>query len=119
MRQMGNAMLELRALKEENAVPEKLGKNWHEGFWSRHPSIGTERTQVMERMRVQGANSACLSVYLDLFKEMACSQILEDVYNMDETGVRLGINKAEHCVIDKTIKITSVRRLRMGVRNHY
>jgi hypothetical protein len=29
---MGNAMLELRALKEENAVPEKLGKNWHEGF---------------------------------------------------------------------------------------
>jgi hypothetical protein len=103
MRRLANEQLDIRAIKDDIAVPEKVGVNWHNGFRGRFPNIEIERTKVMERMWVTGASRTVLEDYLDLFKEMICSMIAENVYNMDETGVQLGVDKVEACVVDKTV----------------
>jgi hypothetical protein len=99
MRPLANEQLEVRAIKEDNAVPEKVGTNWQYGFRGRFPNIQVERTKVMERMRVTGASRTVLDDYLDLFKQVVCSMVAENVYNMDETGIQLGVDMVEACAL--------------------
>jgi hypothetical protein len=104
MHQLANEQLEVRALKEDEAIPEKVRKNWHNGFRRRFPNIQIERTKIMERMCVTGASRTVTEDYFDLFKQMVCSMTGKNVYYMDETGVQLGVDKVEACLIDKTVQ---------------
>ncbi len=60
----------------------------------------------MERLRVNSATRPVLEYYFQLFNEMfTLSGIeLENIYNMDETGVLFEIQNKIRCVIDLKIK---------------
>jgi hypothetical protein len=100
---LADQMLLQRAAKEGTTPLRPVAKIWHQGFFGRLPNIGTEKTKVIERMGVEGATCLCLEHNSDLFQEMVCRLLAENVYSMDKTGGQLGVDKEETCVIDKTI----------------
>ncbi len=57
----------------------------------------------MKGWQVQRAMECCLKHYFDMFKMMACSLLADTAYNIDKTCVQLGIDKAEYCIMDRTI----------------
>jgi hypothetical protein len=71
---------------------------------ARFPELIVERTRVMERLRIDGATRPTLEYYYKLFEELLEVLIKENIYNMDETGIMLGIQNRMRCVVDINVK---------------
>jgi len=82
-------------LQDDNEITDVLGKNWVPGFLSRNPRIATVRGNVIERARVDGATSEKLRIFFDLLHQQTKVKKIrpEDVYNMDETGLAMGLGQ--------------------------
>ncbi len=62
--------------------------------------------KVMEQLRVNGATRPILEYYFQLFYEMLtlAGIDLENIYNMDKTGVLFGMQNKIRCIIDLSVK---------------
>ena len=68
------------------------GKNWPQGFYKRNPQLKSRRMRAIPWDRHDHSIYAKVTEWFSIIgKELASPAILdENVYNMDETGVRLG-----------------------------
>src|SRR5947207_15731318 len=81
-----------------------LGHDWFTNFLGRHPHLKTIVGQTIESSRIQGTLPNVLKKWFDAFYEEVETDpevLLENVYNMDESGFSIGTIKAG-CVIVNT-----------------
>ena len=70
-----------------------LGKNWTQKFLSRHNDIRTKFIPPLDKERALAQDSAILSTWFELFLRIKTEYKVEDedIWNMDEKGVMLGV----------------------------
>lgn len=76
-----------------NGDHEDLGKNWVTAFLQRNPRVASVVGKKIEAARVRNASVAEIQAFFDLFKR-TCERLnvdLNNVWNMDETGIALGV----------------------------
>jgi len=70
-----------------------LGRDWVTDFLGRHPHLKTVVGQIIESSRIQGTLPNVLKKWFDAFYEEVETDpvvLLENIYNMDESGFLLG-----------------------------
>jgi hypothetical protein len=79
----------LRAREDDKSI----GKNWHHKFYERYPSIKTIRARPMEKDRLINENANDYIKWFRAFIEIVNKWgiLLEDTYNIDESGAGLGL----------------------------
>jgi hypothetical protein len=82
-----------------------VGKNWPENFYGRYLNLKHERTKVLERPQAGGDAAERIAHWMDLFKEMTTMPVipLDLIYNMDETGIQLGVQNTAACIVDTDV----------------
>ena len=80
-----------------------IGETWPKRFIARHPDIKVKWTTSLERCRAQGLNRIVVTEYFNMLKELINKyQILdENIYNMDEKGIQLGIGTRVAALVDR------------------
>lgn len=78
-------------IPDADRVVRPPGKNWPQGFYTRHPEVKARRVKVLESRRQGSAiYEKVVQWFTVIGKELYSPVILADnVYNMDETGVLL------------------------------
>ncbi len=102
---IANSTLRHRAEAREPGLPEQVGKNWPENFYGRYLNLKHERTKVLERPQAGGDAAERIAHWMDLFKEMTTMPVipLDLIYNMDETGIQLGVQNTAACIVDTDV----------------
>ena len=96
----------LRAVNNENIELVEyppLGRDWVRNFLNRHPQFKTVVGRTVDSVRIQGTSPEVLRKWFDAFEEEVVNDpdvLLENVYNMDESGFSIGTIKAGHVIID-------------------
>ena len=70
-----------------------LGEEWVSQFLSRQPRVASIVGRSIETLRAQAASPAVIRAFLELFERTRIELGIhyEDIWNMDETGVALGV----------------------------
>lgn len=73
--------------------PNSVGKKWLPRFFTRHPDIHSKLGKSIDALRVQNTNPDDLRAWFALFRRVLTENKVaqEDVWNMDETGIALGV----------------------------
>jgi hypothetical protein len=79
---------------------EPVGKNWHHKFYERHPSVKTMRARPMEKDRLINEDADDYIKWFRAFIEIVNKWgiLLEDTYNMDESGSGLGLIQKSYII---------------------
>ena len=83
-----------------------VSERWVHRFRSRHPDLKAKWTTGLEKCRAQSLNPAAISGFYDVLESLVEEyQITEEnMYNMDEKGVQLGIGGRVHALVDRDQK---------------
>ena len=106
------SMIERAALSMINAAqpPEKrlkrMGQHWLKRWIKRQPGLFKIRRQPLSVARRNAHNPEIIQHHFDLFRKQRdeYSILPEDTWNMDETGYRIGISKADWAVVTNPTK---------------
>ena len=96
----------LRAVNNENIELVEyppLGRDWVRNFLNRHPQFKTVVSWTVDSVRIQGTSPEVLRKWFDAFEEEVVNDpdvLLENVYNMDESGFSIGTIKAGRVIVD-------------------
>jgi len=93
-------------LLKEKGDNKPLGPNWQSAFLRRHPDLKSKISSPRARDRFLAQDHGIFNHWFDLFleqKEKYCVHD-DDVYNMDEKGVMLGVAGKVAVIIPKTEK---------------
>jgi hypothetical protein len=93
-------------LLKEKGDNKPLGPNWQSRFLRRHPELKSKISSPRARDRFLAQDHGIFNHWFDLFleqKEKYCVHD-DDVYNMDEKGVMLGVAGKVAVIIPKTEK---------------
>ena len=76
-----------------NSDYEPLGRHWVPNFITRNPRIASVVGRTIESARTTGANYETIRSFLQLFERTRIELGIQykDIWNMDETGVALGV----------------------------
>ena len=76
-----------------NGDTEPLGQLWVPHFIARNPRVASVVGRTIESARTTGANYETVRAFLELFERTRIELGIryEDMWNMDETGVALGV----------------------------
>jgi hypothetical protein len=76
-----------------NGDENLIGKAWISGFKRRNPRVASMIGRRIEAPRAEAATSDEIRAFLELFERtrIRLGIRVEDIYNMDETGIALGI----------------------------
>jgi hypothetical protein len=76
-----------------NGDDAPLGQQWVPHFLQRNPRVHSIVGRSIEAVRAEAANHETINAFFTLFNDTCCRLgiQLDDVYNMDETGVALGV----------------------------
>jgi hypothetical protein len=76
-----------------NGDHERLGQLWISNFLSRQPRVTSIVGRPIEAPRAEAASPAKIRAFLELFERtrIELNIRLEDIWNMDETGIALGV----------------------------
>lgn len=93
-----------------------VSERWVHRFRSRHPDLKAKWTTGLEKCRAQSLNPAAVSGFYDVLESLVEEyQITEEnMYNMDEKGVQLGIGGRVRALVDRDQK--SVNQVEDGDR---
>ncbi|KAN0067847.1 hypothetical protein V8E54_014094 [Elaphomyces granulatus] len=83
-----------------------LGHNWHLSFLQRHPDLKTRISAPRSMDRILAQDRSTFIAWFNLFlkQEKQYEVYDDDVYNMDEKGVALGVAGKLRVIIPKTEK---------------
>ncbi len=71
----------------------QVGTRWYRAFLRRHPDITTKLSQNLDRVRLTAFTSSLLGDWFNLFRSTLerYNITLDRVYNMDKTGIAMGL----------------------------
>lgn len=86
---------------------KQVGGSWPKRFGKRHPDLKMKKTIGLEKARAKALNRFAVNEFYDILIEvMKEYDILpENLYNMDEKGLQLGIGARIAAMIDRDQKI--------------
>ncbi|KAI1000249.1 hypothetical protein K3495_g7947 [Podosphaera aphanis] len=92
----------------ENGDHEPLGKRWLQHFIARNPSVSSMVSRKIDSLRASPANPDNIRAFLELFERTRTQLRVhqEDIWNMDETGLALGVCTNTQVVAKSTKKKT-------------
>jgi hypothetical protein len=86
---------------------QKIGGSWPKQFLRRHPDLKMKKTTGLEKARAKALNQSAVKEFFDMLtsviKEFSIQP--EDIYNMDEKGIQLGIGARISAMIDREQKL--------------
>lgn len=111
MKEMGRRGIPLHASSvaqhASSISGKKIGEHWVQRFRVRHPDLKAKWTTGLEKCRAQSLNKAAVNDYYrtlhDLIEEYSIPE--ENIYNMDEKGIQLGIGARVLALVDRDQKI--------------
>ena len=85
---------------------EEVGKNWTSRFIQRHPDIKVRWTTSLEACRAQSLNPTLVREFFDLLRTIILEYGIppENIYNMDEKGLLLGVLERMKAIFDRDQK---------------
>ncbi|KAI1001284.1 hypothetical protein K3495_g6918 [Podosphaera aphanis] len=94
-----------------NGDTDPLGKEWVCKFIKRNPRISSVFGKRFESSRINGTSQSALEAFYSLFKEVEVRHNIkaEDMWNMDEQGLGLGICSNNMVVASSQVRIASVK----------
>src|ERR1700721_1964130 len=99
---------DLVALINDNSIERvhypPLGKRWVQRFMNRYPQLKATRTRRIDAARLKESSSEVIINWLNAIKQLIIDHeiLLENVYNMDESGFSIGSMQAECVIVDST-----------------
>ena len=91
---LANIVLARTAAEDPASGPAAtVGKHWAERFRNRHSEIEAIKVRVMDQLRLKGASVPRVMEWFDLIKTVLDMPdvLRSNVYNMDETGLQIGV----------------------------
>jgi len=87
-------------------VTTPLGKNWNSAFLRRNPDLKYKICGPRDRSRTLAQNHEIFEHWFDMYErvKLELGVFDDDVYNMDEKGVMMGISGKLNIIIPKTAK---------------
>jgi hypothetical protein len=84
----------------------KVGEHWVHRFRTRHPELKAKWTTGLEKCRAQALNPTAVAGFYDTLEEVLEKYEIteENIYNMDEKGIQLGIGKKVLAMVDRDQK---------------
>jgi hypothetical protein len=85
---------------------EPLGHNWHSRFLDRHPDLRSRFVPPLDKERLVATDPEQIQRYFELFAKVKAEKKIhdDDVWNMDEKGVMMGVIAKVRVVVDRGIK---------------
>jgi hypothetical protein len=97
-----------RALQDfaSDICGKPVGDSWPKRFLARHPDLKVKWTTSLERCRAQSLNPTVVHEYFSLLQDLINEYQIkpENIYNMDEKGVQLGIGSRVAALVDRDQK---------------
>jgi hypothetical protein len=95
----------MEILKDKGDI-RPLGINWHLSFLQRHSDLKSKISEPRSMDRILAQDRSTFIAWFDLFlKQKKQYEVYDDdVYNMDEKGVALGVAGKQRVIIPKTEK---------------
>ena len=83
-----------------------IGHSWPNRFLGQHPDLKMRWSRSLEKCRANNANPATIRHFYDMYEEVVKEFNIpkENVYNMDEKGIQLGVGKRVTSIIDRDQK---------------
>jgi hypothetical protein len=87
LREMANRILRM------NGDPTPVGRHWVSSFLRRNPRVGSILARKLDAARAQASTAEQIRAFLERFEatRIELGIRMEDIYNMDETGLALGV----------------------------
>lgn len=91
--QVQKMAIELLKAQGEDLTTNPLGINWHRGFLNRHLDLKSRIVPPLNKDRVIAEDPEQIARYFELYRTKKAEYNIhdDDVYNMDEKGVIMGI----------------------------
>jgi hypothetical protein len=85
---------------------EKVSAAWVRQFRNRHPSLKARWTTQVQSCRAQALNETLVNGFYDILESVIAKYHIppENIYNMDEKGVQLGVGKKARVLVDRDQK---------------
>ena len=82
---------------------QDVGATWPKHFMMRHPGLKIKYTTGLEQSCARSLNPNAVRNYFDLLMEIMAKYNItpENIYNMDEKGIQLGIGKRVAALVDR------------------
>lgn len=92
--------------KAELISGKKVGVNWIYAFLKRHPDLSRRWTVGLESCRARALNRATVATFFDLLAELIQKYSIKpnNIYNMDEKGIQMGIGAQSRVLVDQNQK---------------
>ena len=87
-------------------VGRDVSETWVRHFKARHPELKVKWTSMLERCRAASLNPALVNEFYDLLEDTIAKYNIppENIYNMDEKGIQLGIGQKVKAFVDRDQK---------------
>ncbi|KAJ3484161.1 hypothetical protein NLJ89_g12004 [Agrocybe chaxingu] len=83
-----------------------VGSTWNTRFMHRQPELKTRWTQSLEKCRASNVNYPTIQQFYNVYEEVLTKYNIpvENIYNMDEKGIQLGVGKRIAAIVDRDQK---------------
>lgn len=80
-----------------------LGPEWYKKFLDRHPDIKVKISVRLEKCRAEALNPTLVNEFYDILHQLVTEYQIppENIYNMDEKGIQLGVGAREAVLVDR------------------
>lgn len=95
----------------------EVGKNWVSRFQNRHKDIKVRWTTSLEACRAQALNPTLVREFFELLRDIILQYGIppENIYNMDEKGILLGVLGRMKAIFDRDQK--TLQQIAQGTRD--
>jgi hypothetical protein len=83
-----------------------VGGTWPKRFCKRHPDLKMKKTTGLEKARANALNPSAVNGFFDMLTDVIKEHDIlpENIYNMDEKGIQLGIGAKITAMVDRNQK---------------
>jgi hypothetical protein len=87
-------------------VGHTVGESWVKRFKTRHPELKVKWSSTLEKCRAASLNPTLVNEYFNLLEDTIKTHNIpaENIYNMDEKGIQLGIGQKVKAFVDRDQK---------------
>jgi hypothetical protein len=96
---------------QASGTSTKVGINWVPRFLHRHPELKSKVGRKIESLRIQNTTPEALAEWFEVFRRVQTTYGVkpDNIWNMDETGIALGVCTNQIVVGSSTTKFSYVR----------